>query len=142
MVPNGDEVLRAHFARSEAARVEWEAHRKLKCDPRVTPLGAVLRATSADELPQLINVLRGEMSIVGPRPVVRDELRHYGHFSSHYLSARPGLTGLWQVSGRSDVTYHQRVKYDVQYCENWSFLNDLVIIVRTIPALLSRKGTY
>ncbi len=142
MVPNGDEVLRVHLASSEAARVEWETHRKLKSDPRVTPLGAVLRATSADELPQLINVLRGEMSLVGPRPVVQDELRHYGHFSSHYLSARPGLTGLWQVSGRSDVAYDQRVKYDVQYCENWSFLNDLAIIIRTIPALLSRKGTY
>jgi exopolysaccharide production protein ExoY len=142
MVPNGDEVLRAHLASSESARLEWEANRKLKSDPRVTPIGAILRATSADELPQLINVLRGEMSLVGPRPIVHDELRYYGPFSSHYLATKPGITGLWQVSGRSNVTYDQRVKFDVEYCESWSFLKDIVIIVRTVPALISREGTY
>jgi exopolysaccharide production protein ExoY len=142
MVPNGDEVLRAHLASSESARLEWETNRKLKSDPRVTPIGAILRATSADELPQLINVLRGEMSLVGPRPIVHDELRYYGPFSSHYLAAKPGITGLWQVSGRSNVTYDQRVKFDVEYCESWSFLKDIVIIVRTVPALISREGTY
>lgn len=142
MVSNGDEVLRRHLSSSEDARQEWEAARKLKNDPRVTVIGAILRSTSADELPQLINVLRGEMSIVGPRPVVQDELRHYGEYSAHYCSARPGLTGLWQVSGRSDVTYEARVNFDRIYCENWSLMKDLVLIVRTVPAVLSRKGTY
>jgi exopolysaccharide production protein ExoY len=142
MVSNGDDVLKRHMMRSEEARREWEATRKLKYDPRVTAVGAVLRSTSVDELPQLINVLRGEMSIVGPRPVVQDELRHYGVYSSHYCSARPGLTGLWQVSGRSDVTYEARVNFDRLYCENWSLTKDLVLIARTVPAVLSRKGTY
>lgn len=142
MVPNGDEVLRSHLANSEAARLEWETTRKLKNDPRITAIGAALRATSADELPQLINVLRGEMSLVGPRPIVRDEMRYYGSFGSHYLAARPGMTGLWQVSGRNDVSYDQRVRFDVEYCESWSFAKDLTIIIRTVPALLSRQGTY
>ena len=108
----------------------------------MTAVGAVLRSTSMDELPQLFNVLRGEMSIVGPRPVVQDELRHYGEYSSHYCSARPGLTGLWQVSGRNDVTYEARVNFDRIYCENWSLTRDLVLMARTVPAVLSRKGTY
>jgi exopolysaccharide production protein ExoY len=142
MVSNGDEVLQRHIASSEAARREWEASRKLKNDPRVTAIGAILRSTSADELPQLINVLWGEMSIVGPRPVVADELRHYGEQSSFYFSARPGLTGLWQVSGRSDVTYEARVNFDRTYCETWSLRKDVALIVRTVPAVLSRKGTY
>ncbi len=142
MVSNGDEVLKRHIAGSEAARREWEASRKLKNDPRVTAIGAILRSTSADELPQLINVLRGEMSIVGPRPVVADELRHYGEQSSFYFSARPGLTGLWQVSGRSDVTYEARVNFDRTYCETWSLRKDVALIVKTVPAVLSRKGTY
>ena len=142
MVSNGDEVLQRHLMISEEARREWEATRKLKNDPRVTAVGAVLRSTSIDELPQLINVLRGEMSIVGPRPVVQDELRHYGEYSLHYCSARPGLTGLWQVSGRSDVTYEARVNFDRTYCENWSLMGDLVLMARTVPAVLSRKGTY
>jgi len=142
MVSNGDEVLKRHIAGSDAARREWEATRKLKNDPRVTALGAVLRGSSADELPQLLNVLRGEMSIVGPRPVVSDELRHYGDQSSFYFSARPGLTGLWQVSGRSDVSYEARVNFDRTYCETWSLRQDMALIVKTVPAVLSRKGTY
>lgn len=142
MVTNGDEILQQHLSASETARTEWEATRKLKADPRVTAVGAVLRATSADELPQLINVLRGEMSIVGPRPVVQDELRHYGPYSAHYYAARPGLTGLWQISGRSDVSYDERVNFDRRYCETWSFGNDIMLIALTVPAVLSRRGTY
>jgi exopolysaccharide production protein ExoY len=142
MVSNGDDVLQRHIMSSEETRREWEATRKLKNDPRVTAVGAVLRSTSVDELPQLLNVLRGEMSIVGPRPVVQDELRHYGEHAVHYCSARPGLTGLWQVSGRSDVTYEARVNFDRVYCENWSLTTDLVLMARTVPAVLSRKGTY
>ncbi len=142
MVSNGDEVLSKHLENDPLARQEWEATRKLRNDPRVNIVGQVLRKTSVDELPQLINVLRGEMSLVGPRPVVFDELRYYGGKKFHYLSARPGLTGLWQVSGRSDASYDQRVGFDSHYCENWTFGNDIMLICRTMPAVLTRRGTY
>ncbi|MEH6717855.1 MAG: sugar transferase [Aurantimonas endophytica] len=142
MVPNGDEILAAYLAANPDAEEEWKATRKLRVDPRVTVVGSVLRKTSVDELPQLINILRGEMSLVGPRPVVFDELRYYGPRKVHYLAARPGLTGLWQVSGRSDTSYDQRVSFDCHYCENWTFVSDLLLIVRTVPAVLSRRGTY
>lgn len=142
MVVNGDDVLRDHLASSETARREWETTRKLKNDPRITPLGHVLRKSSTDELPQLINILRGEMSIVGPRPVVQDELRYYGDAAPYYLASRPGLTGLWQVSGRNLTSYEARVAYDRAYCESWSLGKDLVLIARTIPVVISREGTY
>ena len=142
MVVNGDDVLRDHLAGSEEARREWETTRKLRKDPRITPLGHVLRKSSTDELPQLINILRGEMSIVGPRPVVHDELRYYGDNASYYLASRPGLTGLWQVSGRNLTSYEARVAYDRAYCESWSLRMDLLLIARTIPVVISRQGTY
>ncbi|KQT51000.1 exopolysaccharide biosynthesis protein [Aureimonas sp. Leaf454] len=142
MVSNGDEVLRAHLAENPQAHFEWESSRKLRKDPRVTAIGAFLRKTSLDELPQIINILRGDMSIVGPRPVVEDELRYYGPYVGHYFAARPGLTGLWQVSGRSDTSYDARVAFDRTYCETWSFNNDIAIIVKTVPAVLACKGTY
>ena len=142
MVSNGDEVLSRHLANDPLARQEWEATRKLRDDPRVNVVGHVLRKTSVDELPQLVNVLRGEMSLVGPRPVVFDELRYYGGRKVQYLSARPGLTGLWQVSGRSDASYEQRVGFDCHYCENWTFGSDIMLICRTVPAVLARRGTY
>jgi len=142
MVTNGDEVLQRHLAFSEAARREWETSRKLRNDPRITSVGEALRKTSADELPQLFNVLRGDMSIVGPRPVVEDELRYYREYSRHYCAARPGLTGLWQVSGRNDVTYEARVNFDRLYCETWSLRRDVLLIAKTVPAVLSRKGVY
>ncbi|MEM9757528.1 MAG: sugar transferase, partial [Pseudomonadota bacterium] len=119
---------------------EWEATRKLRVDPRITRLGRILREYSVDELPQLINVLRGEMSIVGPRPVVAAELDRYGAEVDHYLAARPGITGLWQVSGRSDTTYRERVELDCQYVSDWSFSGDIAIILRTVPAILSARG--
>ncbi|RUM98359.1 sugar transferase [Pseudaminobacter arsenicus] len=142
MVENGDEVLAMHLARNPRCRAEWEATRKLQDDPRVTRVGAVLRKLSLDELPQIFNILRGDMSIVGPRPVVMDELELYGAAAECYLKSRPGLTGLWQVSGRNDVSYCARVAFDRHYVENWSFSSDLKIIVRTFPAVLSSRGSY
>jgi len=142
MVENGDQVLAAHFARNPQSREEWLATRKLQDDPRVTRVGAVLRKLSLDELPQMFNILRGDMSIVGPRPVVKDELEFYGPAADYYLKSRPGLTGLWQVSGRNDVSYHARVAFDRYYVENWSFIFDLKIIVKTVPAVFSSRGSY
>jgi exopolysaccharide production protein ExoY len=142
MVTNGEAVLAAHFVANPAAAAEWAATRKLKDDPRVTRVGVVLRKLSIDELPQIINILRGDMSIVGPRPVVREELDHYGKSASFYLKSRPGLTGLWQVSGRNDVTYDQRVAFDRHYVENWSMVEDIKIIARTVPAVFLSRGSY
>ena len=142
MVVDGDTVLANYLAANPAEREEWKRSRKLRNDPRVTRLGAVLRSSSVDELPQIINVLMGDMSIVGPRPVVKDELDMYGDAATHYLRTRPGITGLWQVSGRSDTSYDQRISFDTQYVKNWSMASDVSIIVRTIPAVLSSKGSY
>ncbi|HYZ34135.1 MAG TPA: sugar transferase [Crenalkalicoccus sp.] len=143
MVVDAEARLRALLETDPAARAEWEATRKLKRDPRITWVGRFLRATSLDELPQLINVLRGEMSLVGPRPVLAAELeRHYGVAAEHYLSVRPGLTGPWQVSGRSDTSYAQRVALDVHYATHASLWTDLAILLRTPAAVLSRRGAY
>jgi exopolysaccharide production protein ExoY len=142
MVENGDEVLAAHFEENPQSRDEWIATRKLQNDPRVTRVGVVLRKLSLDELPQMINILRGDMSIVGPRPVVKEELEMYGNAADCYLRTRPGLTGLWQVSGRNDVSYGTRVAFDRQYVENWSFVEDLKIIAKTVPAVISSRGSY
>jgi len=113
---------------------------KLERDPRITPFGRLLRKTSIDELPQLLNILRGELSLVGPRAIVPDELEKYGQWGPLLLTVPPGLTGLWQVSGRSDTTYQQRIDFDLYYINNWSLGLDLLIILRTIPAVLSRRG--
>lgn len=142
MVENGDEVLAAYLAANPAEREEWSATRKLQSDPRVTRVGVVLRKLSLDELPQVVNILRGEMSFVGPRPVVKDELELYGNAAPYYLSTRPGLTGLWQVSGRNDVSYGARVAFDRHYVENWSFVSDLKILIRTVPAVFMSRGSY
>lgn len=142
MVENGDEVLDAYLQANPAAREQWVASRKLPNDPRVTRIGAVLRKLSLDELPQIVNILAGEMSFVGPRPVVKDELELYGTAAVCYLRSRPGLTGLWQVSGRSDVSYGTRVAFDRHYVENWSFIFDLKILARTVPAVFSSRGSY
>ena len=131
MVANSDQVLRELSGeRSEAAR-EWEEKRKLTRDPRITLLGTMLRKSSLDELPQLFNILRGDMSCVGPRPIVTDELKRYGDKVGEYLRTRPGLTGLWQVTGRSSTDYDIRVSLDSQYVQNWSLWADFVILVRT-----------
>ena len=106
----------------------------------MTKVGAFLRKTSLDELPQLLNVLRLEMSLVGPRPIVDAELPHYGENITYYYETRPGLTGLWQVSGRSDTTYQQRVQLDTWYVKNWTLWHDIAILAKTVPAVLDRKG--
>lgn len=142
MSENGDAVLQQYLQQNPAAYEEWRATRKLQNDPRVTVIGTVLRKLSLDELPQLINIIRGEMSLVGPRPVVEDELELYEASAVYYLQTRPGLTGLWQVSGRNDVSYETRVAFDTQYVRNWSLIADLVIVVRTIPAVCMSRGSY
>jgi Undecaprenyl-phosphate galactose phosphotransferase WbaP len=143
MVIDSQARLEALLASDPAARAEWEATRKLKNDPRITRIGRFLRSTSLDELPQLINVLRGEMSLVGPRPVQEAEIdRYYGASAAHYMAVRPGITGLWQVSGRSETSYESRVALDVSYVARPSMLADLSILLRTPFAVLSRRGAH
>ena len=143
MARDADRALAAHLARSPAARAEWAATRKLRDDPRVLGrLGRFLRRTSLDELPQLFNVLRGEMSLVGPRPIVREELVHYGGQSRWYLSVRPGVTGPWQVGGRSDTSYATRVRLDVEYARTPSLRRDLSILLQTPRLFFVGKGAY
>jgi lipopolysaccharide/colanic/teichoic acid biosynthesis glycosyltransferase len=125
-----------------AARGEWERARKLRDDPRVTPVGRFLRKTSLDELPQIWNVIRGDMSFVGPRPVTNDELVRYKEDAPLYLSCKPGITGLWQITGRNDAEYDHRVALDAKYARSQSFLLDLRILVMTVPAVLSGRGAY
>lgn len=141
MVVDGDAVLERHLAAHPEARIEWERDLKLRNDPRVTRFGQVIRNYSVDELPQLFNVLLGEMSFVGPRPVIQDELDRYGPAAEGYLAARPGITGLWQTSGRSDTSYEQRVAMDSRYAAEWTFALDFLILLRTIPVVLSAKGS-
>ncbi|ACI50526.1 exopolysaccharide biosynthesis polyprenyl glycosylphosphotransferase [Gluconacetobacter diazotrophicus PA1 5] len=140
MVPNAEEVLADLLARDAHAAAEWAATRKLTNDPRITAIGRLLRQTSLDELPQLLNVLRLDMSLVGPRPIVTAEADHYGDDMEYYHAIRPGITGLWQVSGRSDTSYPRRVQLDNWYVRNWSLWNDVVILARTVPAVLFRNG--
>jgi Undecaprenyl-phosphate galactose phosphotransferase WbaP len=142
MVTNGDEALAKHLDRHPEARAEWDRTRKLKDDPRVTGVGKLLRRTSLDELPQLWNVLKGEMSLVGPRPIVAAEVPLYGNAFGLYKLMPAGLTGLWQVSGRNDTTYEERVTLDSFYARNWSVWLDLYILSRTIGAVLGRNGAY
>lgn len=139
---DSQEALARHLEANPAALAEWTLTRKLKDDPRITPIGQVLRKSSLDELPQLINIVRGEMSIVGPRPIVDAEIEKYGDAASDYFAVRPGLTGAWQVSGRSDTTYAERVRLDRQYVASQSFTGDILIILRTIPAVFMVKGSY
>ncbi len=142
MARDGDAVLSEHLAQNPQARREWETTRKLKDDPRITPLGRTMRKLSVDELPQFINVLVGDMSLVGPRPIVEAERDHYGTHIEAYYSIRPGITGAWQVSGRSNTSYDGRVRMDVDYVSSWSFKKDLVILAKTVPAVLSSEGSY
>ena len=142
MVCNGADVLRAHLAADPVAADEWARDHKLKRDPRVTRIGALLRRTSLDELPQLWNVLRGDMSLVGPRPIVDEEIAKYGKCYATYKSVRPGITGLWQVSGRNDTTYGERLQFDEYYVRNWSPWLDMNLLARTATALGGSKGAY
>ena len=138
---DAEEVLERHLAENPAAAREWAETQKLKHDPRVTPLGHLLRKSSLDELPQLWNVLRGEMSCIGPRPILESELARYGEFAADYMKTRPGITGLWQVSGRSRLSYGERVEIDRTYASYWSMRLDLWIVPQTIPALLKFDET-
>ena len=141
MVVNSQEALKRHLELFPQARAEWEATQKLRNDPRITRLGHFLRITSLDELPQLINVIRGDMSLVGPRPIVQDEVVRYADEIAHYAAVRPGITGLWQVSGRSEVGYDQRVQLDSLYVREWSFVGDMVILAKTVKVVALRTGS-
>jgi exopolysaccharide production protein ExoY len=136
MVTEAEEALAQHFAQDPKAAQEWRETRKLRNDPRVTFIGRLLRKSSLDELPQLINILRGEMSCVGPRPIVASELQLYGPHATEYLQARPGLTGIWQVSGRNGLDYADRIALDSHYVRNWSLWNDFIILCKTAFAVL------
>ena len=142
MVKDADLVLKDYLRKHPEFREEWERDWKLRNDPRITRVGKFLRRTSLDELPQLWNVLKGEMSLVGPRPVVREELVKYGEKGAYYLKVRPGMTGLWQVSGRSDTSYAERVELDVYYVRNWSIWLDIYILARTVWVVLKGRGAY
>ena len=142
MVSNAEAVLNQYLAENPELRKEWEADQKLRNDPRITRVGAVLRRMSLDELPQLWNVLEGDMSLVGPRPIVENEIVRYGSAFSAYTRVRPGMTGLWQVSGRNDLSYRQRVHLDRFYICNWSTWLDLLILARTIPVVFGHRGAY
>ena len=143
MYENADERLEELLKRDPKAREEWEKYFKLKNDPRVTPIGRFLRKYSLDELPQLFNVIKGDMSLVGPRPVKREELeKYYREYARFYMMVHPGITGLWQVSGRSNLGYESRVKLDTWYVLNWSLWLDLVILVKTPLVVLKKEGAY
>lgn len=140
MVTDAEERLNRLLVSDRRAAEQWAADRKLDPDPRITPIGRFLRASSLDELPQLWNVLRGEMSLVGPRPVTLDELARYGEARAVYLALRPGLTGKWQVSGRNDVSYDSRIALDVEYASRISLTEDLSILMKTVGVVLAKTG--
>ncbi len=142
MYLDADKKLEEILKNNEELREEFMKYRKLKNDPRITPLGRFLRRFSIDEIPQLFNVLKGDMSIVGPRPYQIDEIEHMGEYKDIVLSVRPGLTGLWQISGRSDLSFQAKLKIETWYVLNWNLWLDLFIIIRTIPAVISGKGAY
>lgn len=142
MVPDAPECLRQILDADPMATQEWTANQKLRNDPRVTPVGAILRKSSLDELPQLFNVLKGDMSIVGPRPVTNGELVRYRGAVDAYLACRPGITGLWQVSGRSATTFDRRIACDSFYAHHWSIFLDAKIIAATIPAVCFSDTAY
>ncbi len=142
MVHNSQEVLEKLLASDPAAKAEWDLDFKLRNDPRITKIGAFLRKTSLDEIPQLWNVIKGEMSLVGPRPIIDAELERYGDKVDFYLEARPGLTGLWQVSGRNDTSYAERVALDAWYVKNWNLWYDIAIVCKTIRTVVSGRGAY
>jgi Undecaprenyl-phosphate galactose phosphotransferase WbaP len=142
MFVDSDRMLREQVASNPELASEWARDQKLRNDPRVTAIGRFLRRTSLDELPQLWNVIRGEMSLVGPRPIVKEEIERYGKKYSLYVKVRPGLTGMWQISGRTNTTYAERVQFDEYYVRNWSVWLDLYILGRTLKVVLAEEGAY
>ena len=141
MACNADEALQHLLATDPAAAKEWAESQKLTRDPRITSVGAFLRRSSLDELPQLFNIIAGEMSFVGPRPIVAAERERYGEAFNHCFSVPPGLTGLWQISGRSDCSYATRISLDSQYASEWHLMLDAKILVKTVPAVLMQRGS-
>jgi Undecaprenyl-phosphate galactose phosphotransferase WbaP len=142
MCVNSAEVLHEHLRSNPEAYTEWLQSHKLRNDPRITGVGAFLRKTSLDELPQMWNVLTGSMSLVGPRPIVAAEVEKYGEYFADYCMVTPGLTGLWQVSGRSDTSYKQRLALDRQYVQNWSLTNDALILAKTLTTVVKQHGAF
>ena len=142
MIPNAQEALEKYLAENPEARKEWEESFKLTNDPRVTKLGNILRKTSLDEMPQLWNVIKGDMSLVGPRPIVAKEIERYGEYFREYAMVTPGITGMWQASGRSDTTYEERVEMDTWYVRNWSVWIDLMYLFKTVKIVFTGKGAY
>ncbi|TWO72531.1 sugar transferase [Caenimonas sedimenti] len=142
MVMDGDEVLNSFLDSDSAARAKWETHQKLERDPRITRFGSFIRRTSLDELPQFWNVLLGDMSLVGPRPCMADQDKYYGEHWTTYCTMRPGITGLWQVSGRNTLTYAERVRMDVRYVQEWSLWLDLCILLKTVKVVLTGHGAH
>lgn len=142
MTADADVRLERYLAANPELAAEWAASQKLKNDPRLTRIGFFLRKYSLDELPQILNILRGDMTLVGPRPIVANETVKYGRYFEEYCEVRPGLTGLWQTSGRNDTTYSQRVAYDHYYITHWSLGLDLWIMAKTIPVALGGRGAY
>ncbi|HEX3472491.1 MAG TPA: sugar transferase [Silvibacterium sp.] len=142
MFHKSDHIFWNHLAESVEAQQEWIRYQKLRRDPRITKIGTFLRRTNLDELPQLFNVLLGEMSLVGPRPVVKDELKRYGAGGTLYAAVLPGITGLWQVSGRGSLPYERRVALDVEYVSTWSLAGDLVVLTKTLNAVWTCRGAY
>lgn len=140
MIVGADEILKEYLAENEEARIEFEKNQKLKNDPRITKLGNFLRKTSLDEFPQFINILKGDMSLVGPRPIVDREVELFGDKMKTVHSVRPGLTGYWAANGRSDTTYEQRVEMEAYYAENFSLLLDIKIILKTIKSVIKKEG--
>lgn len=142
MVTGADKVLRAWLSKDPSRALEWRLKHKLKHDPRITRVGRFLRRTSLDELPQLWNVLRGDMSLVGPRPVVEEEVPKYGAAFAWYAAVLPGLTGLWQISGRNDLSYARRIELDLAYIRDWTPVLDLKVLLKTATAVLGGRGAY
>lgn len=140
MIVGADEILKEYLEKNEEARIEFEENQKLKNDPRITKLGKFLRKTSLDEFPQFINILKGDMSLVGPRPIVDREVKLFGDKMKTIHSVRPGLTGYWAANGRSDTTYEQRVEMEAYYAENLSLLLDIKIIFKTIKSVIKKEG--
>ncbi|MGD0152186.1 MAG: undecaprenyl-phosphate galactose phosphotransferase WbaP [Thermacetogeniaceae bacterium] len=142
MAINAQEVLSDLLENNQEAQQEWQYHYKIKNDPRITRVGKFLRSSSLDELPQLLNVLRGEMSLVGPRPITDQEIPYFGNHIENYYLVRPGITGLWQVSGRSEMDYEHRVSLESWYVRNWSLWTDISLLIRTLTVLISKCGAY
>jgi lipopolysaccharide/colanic/teichoic acid biosynthesis glycosyltransferase len=142
MCVNSAEVMEQYLARHPEARAEWNNTHKLRDDPRITPIGSFLRRYSLDELPQLWNVLTGQMSLVGPRPIVAAEVEKYGECFDCYCRVKPGLTGLWQISGRSTLSYETRVALDCEYVEHWSLGRDVEILSKTYSSVVNQDGAF